>query len=89
MCGEWEWILMDMLVRLLWEHKRGVFNAHRFMQAEVLIARILSCLCHIPLGLTAPSAHMRCHYFSVSRGHFLNLILFGLTGPVCSVLHFT
>lgn len=63
--GEWgcEWILMDMLVLLLWEHKGGVFNARRFIQAEVLIARVLPCLCHIPSGLTAPSAHMRCHYF--------------------------
>lgn len=32
-----EWILMDMLVLLLWEYKRGVFNAHRFIQAGVSI----------------------------------------------------
>lgn len=68
--GGYEWILMDMLVLLLWEYKQGVFNARRFIQAGVSIARVVSCLCHISLGLMVPSAHMRCYYFSDSGGHF-------------------
>lgn len=40
--GGYEWILMDMLVLLLWEYKKGVFNAHRFIQAGVSIALVLS-----------------------------------------------
>lgn len=46
--GGCEWILMDMLVLSLRGYKRGVFNAHRFIQAGVSIAQFLSGLCHIP-----------------------------------------
>lgn len=76
--GGREWILTDMLVLPLRGYKRGVFNAQRFILAGVSIVRFLSCLCRIPWGLTAPTAHTRCHYFLVGGGHFRNLISLAL-----------
>lgn len=66
-----DWVLIDMFAPFLGEQKEEYLMPIASYRVKYWSSEPPSCLCHTPLGLTAPSAWIRCHYFFASRGNFL------------------
>lgn len=65
-----DWLLIDVFALIPGELKKKYLMLIASYRVKYWLLWPPSCLWHTPLGLTAPTAWLSCHYFPVSRKHF-------------------